>query len=275
MLINIIFFILSISTTGVIYYFTGMYQYWYLYFLLPPILIVSYFAILFVYMLILFLLALILKSIKAETKPRKFYYGIIKETTYALLILARVKVKRSNMNLAPKEKSLIISNHQSNFDPMIVFSSFKTSPISCVTKPQNLDIPIAGGWVKYAGFIPINRESNFEAVKAINLASSFIKNDKASICIYPEGKRNFDGGLLDFHAGSFKIAVKAKAPIVICSTYNTKTIKNNFPWHKTIVEFKILKVLYPEEYEGMTTSEIADLAKKLIGDEIYAKENAN
>lgn len=277
MLINIIFAVLSFAVTGIIYYFTGMYQHWGFYFLVIPILIVSYFIVLLLYMTFLYLFSLILKSTKAKTRPRKFYYGIIKETTYALLILARVKLKRYNTELIPKgkEKFLIITNHQSKFDPMVVFRTFKQSPIACITKPENLDIPIAGGWIKYAGFIPINRQNNFEAVKSISLASKYIKEGKATICVYPEGTRNFNGGVNDFHAGTFKIATKANCPIVICSTYNTKSIKTNFPKHRTRVEFKILKVLYPEDYKDMTTQDIAEYAHNLIETEILAKENAN
>lgn len=276
MIINIVVMLLSLGVTGIIYYYTGMYQTWGFYFLAPVMFVVSFFIILFLYMFILFIFSYILKASKAKLKPRKFFYGIIKETTIALMIMARVKIRKHNMKEAPKkERFLIVSNHQSNFDPMLVFKCFRTYPISCITKPKNLDIPIAGGWIKYAGFIPINRENNYEAVKSITLASKFIKEDKASICIYPEGTRNFDGGLLDFHPGSFKIATKAQCPIAICCTENTKMIKKNFPYHRTVVDFSLLKVLYPEEYNKMTTIEIAEYARNLILNKLNENKAAN
>lgn len=72
-------------------------------------------------------------------------------------------------------------------------------------------------------------------------------------------------------AGSFKCAVKAKAPIVpvaIIDSYKPFGI-NSLRKVKTQVHF--LEPIYYEEYEGMRTVEIAKLVKSRIGQVIDAK----
>ncbi len=198
-------------------------------------------------------------------KPNIFYYAIIRETAILGLFFTRCKIKKVNTNQEPKKKRyLLVCNHQSNFDAIVAFKCLKEYPLICVTKPSNLSIPVAGKWMRYAGFIPISRDDIKQAAEAISTASKYIKEDRSSICIFPEGKRNFEDGVLDFHAGSFKIAYRSKCPIVISSLKNTKMIKKRFPFRRTKVRYSILKVLEYDEYKDKSTSEIASYAQQLI-----------
>lgn len=265
----------SLLLSVMLLFLTGLYTTWYWWFLLIPFYIGFHAGILICYVLFIAIYSFFLKIFTKNDqtpKPRKFYYGIVRETAIVLLILSRVKIHKKNTELLPKkERFLYIANHQSNFDPMIAFASVHNNPLICVTKPENLEIPVAGNWIRYGGFIPINRENNVEAVKSIILASKYIKNDLASIAIYPEGKRNYDDELLPFHAGSFKIAYKSQAPIAIVSVKNTKQIKNRWP-RKTHVYFNVLKVLNYEDYKDKTTTEIAEYARNLIQEDQMVKE---
>lgn len=260
---------LSIIITFLIYFFTGQYLYWYCIFLVPLYYIVAYISLIFLYIIFITFVAWFLNKKNAPEKPNRFFYGIIRETAILALFFSRCKVKKINMNLEPRKKRyLIVSNHKSNFDPIIMFKCLKEDPLICVTKPDVFDYSVIGRWARYAGFIPIVRDDIYQSVKAISTAAKYINENKSSICIYPEGKRNYKDELLDFHAGSFKIAYKAKCPIVIASTKNSMNIKKNFPFKRTKVYFKIIKVLEYEEYKDKSTSEIARYAKDLISNDI-------
>ena len=73
-----------------------------------------------------------------------------------------------------------------------------------------------------------------------------------SMGIYPEGQTNkTEEPLLPFRNGAFKIAQKAKVPIVVCVIENTEKILKNFPWQPTTVNLKVLEVLpYDSEHRG-------------------------
>jgi len=70
-------------------------------------------------------------------------------------------------------------------------------------------------------------------------------------------------GLLPFHHGVFKIAQKAKAPVVICKVSFDDLVGHNWP-KRTHASLDILKVIYPDEYEAMTSTDIGNIAIKAI-----------
>ena len=260
---------LSIITSFLIYFFTGQYLYWYCIFFLPLYYIGAYLILMIIYMLFIAIISWFLNKKEIPEKPNRFFYGIIRETAIFGLFFSRCKVKKVNCNLEPKKtRYMIVSNHKSNYDPIIAFKCLKEDPIICVTKPEILEMPVAGKWARYSGFIPILRDDIQQAATAINTAAKYIKEDKASICIYPEGTRNREDGLLDFHPGSFKIAFRSKCPIVIASTKNSMNIKKNFPFKRTTVTFKIIEVLYYDDYKDKSTSDVAKYARNLIENDL-------
>ena len=256
--------ILSLIASILIFILTKMYSAWYFYLLIIPMALAIYIIWIVLFILFLQLLSFIFKLFKVKPKPSKLFYYIIKETTFIVIHFFRIRVKIINKELEPKEKYLLISNHESNFDPIIAFRALNANPLICVTKPANLSKPFMGNWVTYSGFVPISQDNDLEAVKSITKAANILKDKSSSVIIYPEGKRYFDDGLLPFHAGSFKIATKSKAPIVISSVRNTKIIKDRFPLRGSKVEFKIIKVLYYEDYKDMNTKDLADYSRNLI-----------
>ena len=70
----------------------------------------------------------------------------------------------------------------------------------------------------------IDRENDREAAKTIIEAIRTLKEQKASIGLFPEGYTSKTCELLPFRNGSFKIALKSKSPIVVCVLNNTRTL---------------------------------------------------
>ncbi len=264
---------LSIIASFLIYFLTDQYLYWYCIFLIPLYYIGVYASLLILYILFITVVSWFLNKKKRPEKPNRFFYGVIRESAILALFFSRCKVKKINTNLEPrKQRYLIVSNHKSNYDPIIMFKCLKEDPLICVSKPEIMRMHVVGRWVRYSGFIPIDREDIYNAAAAINTAAKYIKEDKASICIYPEGKRNYEEELLDFHPGSFKIAYRSKCPIVIASTANTTNIKKNFPFKRTRVTFKIIEVLNYEDYKDKSTGEIARYAREIINEDLRANK---
>ena len=83
--------------------------------------------------------------------------------------------------------------------------------------------------------------------------------------IFPEGGyEEVDVKLEDFHAGSFKSAQRAHCtilPVAVIDSY--KIFDNGFKTTNPI-QVHYLKPINPEEYDGMTTQEIAALVKGRI-----------
>lgn len=263
--------VLSLGTSAFFFTFFEFYTEWYFYFLLIPFVVGFYIAWIGVYALLMVIGAVILRIRDKEPSNSKFLYFFVKETAYLIYFAANIKVKLINKEIEPKEKYLVISNHRSNFDPFLFYRTTKTFPLAGVTKPGNLEVPIFGWWIKYTGSIVIDKDDNFAAVKSIARAVKDIRNDESSVLIYPEGKRVFDDGMIEFHPGSFKIATKSKCPILVTSTRGTNDVKNRFP-RRTHVTLKYIKVLTYEDYKDMNTQELAKYCHDLIYNDLYGNE---
>ena len=86
-----------------------------------------------------------------------------------------------------------------------------------------------------------------------------MKDQKASIGLFPEGYTSKTCELLPFRNGAFKIALKTNVPIVVCAINNTRTIPKNICRKKTVVDLNIIDVIYPAQYEGMNTIQLGDM----------------
>lgn len=174
-----------------------------------------------------------------------------------------------NEDKLPKsENFLLICNHRSAFDPLIIMDKLRKYNISFVSKPSNMEFPVIGRIAYGAGFLAIDRENNRNALKTILQAADYIKRGVCSMAIYPEGTRNKGEELLPFHAGSFKIAQKADCPLVISSVSGTDKLK---PWRifgGNNVYLNILEVVPANKVKEMSTAELADYSCELISNSL-------
>ena len=265
-------FVLSLGTSAFFFTFFEFYTTWYWYFLLIPFMIGSFILWSGIYALIMVIGACILRLRNKPGSNSKFLYFFVKQTAYFIYFYCNIKVKVINKNIEPKEKCMIIANHRSNFDPFLFYRTTKTFPLAGVTKPGNLEVPIFGWWIKYTGSIVIDKDDNFAAVKSIATAIKDIRDGISSVLIYPEGKRVFDEGMIDFHPGSFKIATKSKCPILVASTKGTNDVKNRFQ-RRSHVTLKYIKVVTYDEYKDMNTQELAKYCHDLIYNDLYGETN--
>lgn len=200
----------------------------------------------------------------------KFYRKLVNLSLPLLITVARAKIKVSGMSPddVPKDRRMLfVCNHQYDLDPVIMMAVFPDSEIGFIGKKEIFEkMPLIGKAMHALYGLPIDRENNREAAKTIIEASRIIKNDKASIGIFPEGytNRTDNGELLPFRNGAFKIALKANAPIVVCAINNTRALKKNICRRRTKIDFKIAKVIYPEDYEGMNTNELGNTVREIM-----------
>ena len=86
-----------------------------------------------------------------------------------------------------------------------------------------------------------------------------IKDDEASVAVFPEGYTSRDGKVRQFRPGVFKIAQKAAVPIVVCTIRGTRPLFHNVKKLKrTPVELHLVEVIPAAELAGKTTVEISD-----------------
>lgn len=184
------------------------------------------------------------------------------------LWLTGVRVTVIGEENVPKDTPVLyIGNHRSFFDILLTYTR---CPIRTgyVAKKELEKFPLLSNWMHYLHCLFLDREDIKQGLKTILTAIEKVKSG-ISICIFPEGTRNKGENeleLLPFHEGSFKIATKAKCPIIPMALNNTAEIfEAHFPKIKpchVIIEYG--KPIYPEELSPEDKKHIGAYTQKLI-----------
>ena len=159
---------------------------------------------------------------------------------------------------------LLVSNHRSGFDPIVVTQVLRRFNISFVSKPSNMEMPVLGRIGYGAGCLPIDRENDRKALTTILTAADYLKRGLCSMAIYPEGTRSRGSELLPFHAGSFKIAQRAGAPIAVACVRGSENVRRPHLLRSVDIYLDILEVIPAEQVKAMSTNELADYSRSLM-----------
>ena len=180
-----------------------------------------------------------------------------------------VRAKTIGQQLLPQDdKYLVVCNHRSGFDPVVMMYQLRRHKVSFVAKPSVMSLPIIGRVAYGIGCLSIDRENDRNALKTILTAANYLKKGICNICIFPEGTRSRTGEMLPFHAGSFKIAQRAGKPLVIAAMTGTESITKNALRRRTDVVLKIIEVVPADKVKAMNTQELADYSAELIAKHI-------
>ena len=209
--------------------------------------------------------ALLVDPKKEYEKNSPCYRFLLDSATAAAMKLLRIRVHVSGMEKIPQNtKVLFVSNHRSNFDPIVTWYALKKWRIAFVSKPSNFKIPFFGRIIRKCCFMPIDRENPRKAIPTINRAAKLLRKQEVSIGIYPEGTRSKNCELLPFHNGVFKIAQKAEAPIVVLCVTGTEKIAKRTPFRRTDVYLDVLDVFSAQGIKETKTEMIGTAVRRLI-----------
>ena len=206
---------------------------------------------------------------KPQLHDSKFYRALANLYIQALPKLARVRVEKKGLEQLPKEgRFLLVCNHLSDADPVLLLQSFPKAQLAFISKRENQSMFIIGKIMHKIMCQMINRENDREALKTILKCIQLLKDDEVSIGVFPEGYTSKDGKLHHFRSGVFKIAQKANVPIVVCTIRNTRQIFRNLARLKhTDVELHLVDVIPAEDLQGKTTVDIGNrVYERMIAD---------
>ena len=177
--------------------------------------------------------------------------------------LIRVKVKVTGKENVPDSNFVLVSNHQENYDIIILKPIFKKHLLTFISKESIMKAPFLGRWIGILGNIPISRYADRSAAESIVKGIKRVKTGMP-MGIFPEGRRSFGNKLLDFKPGALKLAMKPKADILIVTLYNFSNVFKNYPFKTQKLYVNIHKLLKYEEYDGLSSQELAAKVKGII-----------
>ncbi len=232
--------------------------------LLPALYIGCFLALLLVAFLVLWAFSAAVDTSKPQEHDSKLYRRIVMLYIEALIPLAGLKMEIAGLEKMPDAKRImLVCNHQNEADPGILMHYFKRYEPSFVAKKEVENMFIMGKLMHKLVCQPINRENDREALKSILRCIQLLKNDEVSIGAFPEGGIFEKDKLHPFRSGVFKIAQKAKVPIVVCTLKGSSNLFHNMKRLKrTPIRLHLVDVIPAEEVAAANTVE--------LGDRIYA-----
>ncbi len=116
-------------------------------------------------------------------------------------------------HLSQTEAQVVVANHQSWFDILALFSCCRSS---CGSSPRRScsRSRSSGRTLRALGHVRLDRSNLKKAIAAYEVASKYIREQRLSVLVFPEGTRSRTGALQPFKAGPFVLAIQSGAPIV-------------------------------------------------------------
>jgi 1-acyl-sn-glycerol-3-phosphate acyltransferase len=200
--------------------------------------------------LIIYFSAKLVDTAKPQERDSRYYRFLIRLIAEAAIPILSCKMEVKGLEKTPKSgRFFLVCNHLSLMDPVILLHYFRKSQITFISKKENQDMFLVGKVMHKLLCQLIDRENDREALKTILKCVEILKEDKASIGVFPEGYILPDRKLHEFRPGVFKIAQKAKVPIVVCTLKDTAfAIENLLHYRPSDIELSVLQVLEPEEF---------------------------
>lgn len=201
-------------------------------------------------------------------------YALIREIGEYGCKSGNVTIHGYGFDLLPQQSGYIMyPNHQGLFDVMGLVHMNPT-PFGVVIKKEAYDIFCLRQLVQTMGGLFMDRKDPRQGLQIINEVARQVKEEGRNFLIFPEGTRSKNGNKVgEFKSGSFKAATKAKCPIVPIAIIDSFLPFDNTTTEQVDVQIHVLPPIPYEEYQGMKTSEIADMIKSRIEKVIEENEH--
>lgn len=198
-----------------------------------------------------------------DRKSSRFCRFIIWLSIDWLFAIMRIRVELTGLPL-PSEPFVLVSNHRSDFDPMVMLQKSRKRNLIYLSKESNFHFPLVGSFIRGAGYYAIDRENGMRALRTLKRVTERMKAEGLDVGVYPEGTRSKTGELLEFKTGAFYLAKKADAPIVVMTTEGAETISHNFPKHASHVTLRVVEIISREEAAALSMEELAERVRSTI-----------
>ena len=208
---------------------------------------------------------------KVQEKDSALYRNVTYIVADAAHTVFQVRVHAQGLEKVPQDRRvLLVCNHLDNSDPIILYHQLKKKQkLAFIAKREAGSMFVVGKLMHKMLCQRINRENDREALKTILSCIQIIKEDKASIGVFPEGGIKGGNVLHPFRHGVFKIALRTQVPVVVCTLWGTQDVfHNGFRLKPTDVDFHVLGVIEPETYQGMTAVELGNMVHAMMAEDL-------
>ncbi|WP_055070844.1 lysophospholipid acyltransferase family protein [Clostridium massiliamazoniense] len=199
---------------------------------------------------------------KGQIKEKyQYLHEISRNWTQGYVDLSGANIHVEGLENVPKDEPvLFVSNHQGNFDILLLLTCID-KPKGFIAKKELSKIPTIGEWGNFIGCVFMDRDNLRKSAEAIIEGIKILRQGQ-SMVIFPEGTRSKGGPMKEFKAGSFKLATKTKVPIVPITINGSYKVMDE---KKFIIQKADIDVYIHEPIitKSLTKEEEAELPKRV------------
>ncbi len=168
---------------------------------------------------------------------------------------------------------LLLSNHNTDIDPLFVGITTKRHPMYFVASDHILNHKFLGWFMKFH-CNPIFHEKGKAGMKSVVEIMRRLKGGM-NVCLFPEGNRSFNGQTMEMSSGTGKLAKKCGCTVV---TFRMEGGYLTTPrWGKGIrrgqMHGKLVNVYSPEQLKSMTDEEVNEAITQDIFEDAYLTQS--
>ena len=176
--------------------------------------------------------------------------------------------------LKPGTNYIFVSNHQSNYDTPVIFSSLRYQ-LRIIAKESLARFPVLGWHLKRGKHLFVDRQ-NPDRAGIFKRWRALVA--EASLMVYAEGTRSRDGHVAKFKAGSFLLAIEAQLPIVPVAVIGTRAVmpKGRLRTEPADVRLIVHDPIQPPALNAPTIHDARQLAERvhaIVSDTVETLQN--
>ena len=148
--------------------------------------------------------------LRTETRAFRLLHKSLYLGYHMLFTLGFSLRVQGQRNMLPEGPALVIANHQSFLDPLIIGLAAQR-PLVYLARKTLFQNPYFAALIRSLNAVPIDQEGvGKEGIRVILEQLSLGK----AVVVFPEGERTLDGAMLPFKPGILLLIKRTKAPII-------------------------------------------------------------
>lgn len=207
----------------------------------------------------------------------RLWYDAAYWTMWGIFTLGFSYRGKGRGNIPKSGPALILANHQSMFDPMLVGLSCPRYP-TFLARSTLFKVPLIGPAIDSLGSIPIDRNMGKDGIQLVldRLAKG------AAVLMFPEGERTHTGEVQPLKPGVSLLIKRVKCPIIPVGIAGAFAAWNRFlkiprfsplllPPTDSTIGVAVGKPIDPVRYKGVDRDEmLADLRNEIVKQTVEA-----